>query len=712
MAGITDEPAQGTLETREDAGKGGEAEVRFWVDALRLAEKEEEDWSKVADEAYKVFAADKKKKATFNILYSNVETIVPAVYNSTPVPDIRPRDLKTGNPAQQQEPSLLIAKDVASAIERALTVFLDEYDFDLCIETAVRDGQIGGRGVTRVRYEPSVVDEAIAYQAVYCEPVTWSEFRRGPGRRWADVPWIAFRHYMTRDQLVRLNDAVGAKVALEHSVLGEEKNASRGPESEVFKRALVWEIWDKEKREVVFIAPSYTKGPVAKMGDDLKLKGFFPIPRPLLDVMRPDDLTPVVPLEQYREQAKELDEISKRIGRLTKAIKARGIYDASLRSAMERMVGLEDGELAPSDQSIATAQNGGIDKAIWFMPLDAIVEALVQLVAQREQIKQTIYEIIGISDILRGQVDPREKAQQSNLKAQWGASRLHTRQKEASRYARDLIRMMAELIANHFQPQILGLIAAMPNIGPQHVEFMRSDALMSFRVDIETDSTIQADTQRTQQNVGQFVQGFGTFMQSVAPAVEAGVMPLDVASDMLKSFARVFKLGKQAEDALERMGQQAQQQAQQAPQQDPEVMKAEAEIQRKNQEAELKAQVEQQKLQLAEQKAAADIQIAELKMQLERQKAAMEAAGKQQELAMQAEAHQQSLAMDAQAQAQQMDIERQRGEQDMAISAERSQREMALQEQQARMAADMKARESDAAIAARKAQARNKGRGR
>ena len=726
MSDQTGEAAQGTLETRDDAGKGGAAEVKFWTDAIELASKEEDDWRETAKKAYAIYSAESKnvqtKKATFNILYSNVETIVPAVYNSTPVPDIRPRDLRAGKKpkppqappmghnggppmamAQPEDPTLALARDSATIIERTLTSMLDLYEFDLCVETAVRDQQIGGRGITRVRYEPAMSEDgqSIAYQAVYCENVIWDDFRRGPAKRWADVPWIAFRHYMTRRQLEGLSEQNGGKVPLDHSLDASNRDASKGPEPDVFKRALVWEIWDKNKREVVFIAPSFKQGPISKEADPLNLRDFFPIPRPLHDVNRPDSLTPVCPFTLYEEQAAELDEISKRIRKLTKAIRARGLADQSLAAALTRLREVDDGELAAVDQAFAVGQMGGLDKAIWFMPIEAMVDTLAQLVAQREMIKQTIYEIIGISDILRGQVDPREKAAQSNLKAQWGASRLHTRQKEASRYARDLIRLMSEIVAGQFEPQVLQVIAAMP-VAPEQTQFMRDDALMSFRVDIETDSTIQADTQRTQQNVGQFVQGFGSFMQAMAPAVEAGFMPMDVAADMLKSFARVFKLGRQAEDALERLGDQAQEQAQQ-PKPDPEMAKAEAEIGRKNKEAELKAAVEQHKLQLAEQKAAADLQIAELKMQLQRQEAAMKAASKQQELSMQAEAHQQSLAMDQQAQAQQLEMQRQQGEQEMAISAERSQREIALSEEQARQQAQIKDRESRASIAAKRA---------
>lgn len=718
--------ADGTLETRADVGSGSEADVRFWVDALKLAEKEEEGWRKVAEAAYQRYAMSEKFKTTFNILYSNVETIVPAVYNSTPVPDIRPRDLRVTQapqpapqPAQpamghnggppmmpqgpQEDPTVTASRDVARIIERTLTVFIDQYDFDHTVRMAVKDSQIGGRGVVRVRYEPSVKDEAVVYQAVRAELVPWSEFRRGPARRWEDTPWIAFRHYMTREQLRALSEKHGDRVPLEHSLRQDSKDGSRGPEPEVFKRAEVWEIWDKAKRETIFIAPSFKEAPVSVVSDALRLRDFFPIPRPLQDVDKPDTLVPTCPFEQYREQARELDDISRRIAKLVKALRWKGVSDSAMRAIVGRLRDADDGDIIESDAALAMA-GGSMDKAFWFMPTEKLAGVLTELVAQREAIKQTIYEIIGISDILRGQVDPREKAAQSNLKAQWGASRLTTRQAEVARFARDLIRIKSEIIANLFEPDILQVIAAMP-VTPEHTQLMRSDALMSFRVDIETDSTIQADIQRTQQNVGQFVQGFGAFVQAVGPAVESGFMPPQVAADLLKSFARAFKLGRQAEDALEQLGQQAQQQ-QDKP--DPEMAKAEAEIQRKNQELQIKQQVEQQKLQIAEMKAQMDAVIAERKMHLEAQKAAQQAASDQAKLNAELEARQQEMAMQQQASEQEMAMRAAETQAGMAMKAQESQVTLAMRQEEAQRNAEIRDRESQASIAMKRQQAKQR----
>jgi hypothetical protein len=140
---------------------------------------------------------------------------------------------------------------------------------------------------------------------------------------------------------------------------------------------------------------------------------------------------------------------------------------------------------------------------------------------------------------------------------------------------------------------------------------MASDALRAFRVDIETDSTIQADLSQAQQNMSGFVEGLGAFAQAMGPAVQAGLMPLDIVADLLTGFARNFKLGRQAEDALERLGQQVRQPQAEKP--DPEAEKLKMEQARVEQETAMK----QQEMQARQQESAQKLQFEQAKHEQE-----------------------------------------------------------------------------------------------
>ena len=620
------ETSEGAVfDTRADAGEGEAGLVRLWLEAIALADKTEEDWRKRASEAIDIYRdTEKDRKAKrFNILHSNTETLAPALYNSVPVPDVRPRYM-AGNPLDKQ---------VAQVIERALSFGIDTYDFNGVMKAAVKDRLLPGRAVTRVRYEPKFDDQGnVAYESVTCEPVEWANFRIGPARVWGKTPWIAYRHFLTREQVTALNPKVGATIPLDSRVDGYKKDDDDNQAPDVFKRLLVWEVWDKEAREVLFIAPSYKKSALRREPDPLKLEGFFDCPRPMLAIETPDTQTPIEPYRVYKDQAEELDLVTRRITALTRVMKARGIYASPMAGAFSQMQSAKDGDFVPAE-NIEMFIQGGLDNAVWQWPIEVVSQVIERLYLARDQIKATIFEITGVADVMRGQTDAGETLGAQQLKAQWGSLRLQDQQGDVQRYARDLLRLKAEIICTKFGAQTLSMISGI-EVTPEMEKILRSDLMRAYRIDIETDSTIQADVNRAQQQAGQFIQGAGTFFQAIGPAVQTGAMPPDVAIKLFMGLARPFKLGKQAEDALDKWEQettqkieQAKQQPPQPPPPDPAIVKAQMDMEARQAELQQTGAIEQQRLQLEGQDRAS-------KSQIEQQRLALEAQFKERELAI------------------------------------------------------------------------------
>lgn len=650
----------GSLERPDDAGKGKAGLVALWLDAIALSGKEEADWRDSAADALAAYKGEVKDKARaqrrFNILFSNVETIAPAVYNSVPTPDVRRRFL-------DDDP---VGRTAAQVLERALSSSVDGYGFDPIMRRSVKDTLITGRGVVRVRYEPTMADGALIYERVGCESVYWADFRRGPARTWESVPWVAFRHFLTREELERLNPKIGATIDLDARLQGVEDKDGQPP-AQIFQRATVWEIWDRERRRVLFIAPAYRDAPLVEADDPLGLADFFPVPCPIYAIDTPDSLVPVEPYRLYKDLADELDRVTRRIASLTAALKWRGAYaDATLGDFLVKFEKLADGEFAPMDNPSAfQAGGGGLEKAFWMMPIEQAAGVLQQLYAAREQIKASIYEVTGISDIVRGASQASETATAQNIKSQWGSLRIQRLQAEVQRFARDLLRLKAEIIAEKFEPQSLMAASGIP-VDDQVMALLRNDAMRTYRVDIETDSTIQADVARAQQNASGFIAGFGQFMQAVGPAVQAGALPVEVARTMLQSFARSFKLGRSVEDAIDSIG-QPQPQAPGAPQADlqaaaqqqvqQEAAQAQAEAQMKAQGEQMKAQVSLQGDQLRAQASVQAEQVrAQAMLQAEQMRIAAENQRHAAEMAMKRDIERERLAADMQArQAREMD---------------------------------------------------------
>lgn len=740
-----DEQSEQASATRDDAKVKDDAElVRLWLDALNLADAEEQHWREQATETIAIYRNSKQKLGDvlgandrrFNILHSNVETIIPAIYNSTPIPDVRRRfsdDDKVG-------------KEVADLLERSLSFSVDSYDFDEGMEHDVKDMELTGRGLSRVRYVPYItsesgeeqestdeevqesgkeLNESLTYEEVMCEHIPWKHFRHGPARTWVDVPWIAFELFLTREQLDKLSPELSSKVNLDTTISGLENKRDGENIKEVFKRARVWEIWDKESRKVLFIAPSFKQQPIKEADDPLDLMGFFPIPRPLYAIETSDSLIPVIPYDIYRDQAEELERVSRRIMALVEAIKSRGIYDGSM-TEIDLLAEADDNTLIAVANAVRYADGSGLEKGIAWWPIEAAVKALAQLVEHRDRIKETIYEITGISDILRGQTEASETATAQQIKQQWGSLRIQKKQANIQRYARDLFRLKAEIIANKFQWQTITLMTGLdypaqaqkqqaqmamqqmqaqaqqqaqlaqqsgqqpppPPPVPAQIQdildkpsreeieqLLRNDATRNFRVDVESDSTIRADLSRNQQNMTQFLQGTAQFAQAMGPIVMTFKDMTPAVMEVYSAFARNFKLGKQAEDALDGVADKARQLVDnpQPQQKDPAVAAQEAKSQADMQKAQLDLQTAQQKHQMEMEKMQAELQIKREELQIKQQELQMKAQSQHADLQFQQQKHsmdQQAQERTAAMQERQQGMEMQRSEREHELGME------------------------------------------
>ncbi len=598
--------AAGTVETKAEFN---EEFVKNWLTAIEMAGKEEEPWRKNAKIALDRYAAEEGSGSkNYNILFANTQTKTPALYNSEPSPDVRRRFAEDDQSGEQ----------LATMLERALFIQSELYDFDGCMKSAVKDRELQGRGVSLVR----MVKGDAGSKHVECEAVQWDDFRIGPAKLWKDVPWIAIRWKYTRDELVALSPKIGAEVTLD-CVVGD---APAGKETsdlpDMFKRGEVWEIWDRQERKVYFIAKSYTDAPLATTPDPYRLRDFFPVPRPLYSVDRTHTLKPVCEFMLWKPLADEMDEITKRISGIVKVMKLRGLYNGALESIVKKMGDLEDGQLAAADDPARTLQGGDIEKAIWLWPVEKAIQVVQGLYEARDQAKQTIYEITGVADILRGSTNPNETLGAQQLKAQWGSLRLQDAQREVQRYARDLYRMMADLMAELMEPAELVAMTGI-QIDPQGAALLKKDLQREFAIEIETDSTIRADLARAQENISGFVTGFGTFIQAVGPAVQAGYMPAEAAVGLLQAFARNFKLGREAETVMDEWKKFLEQKAQQPPAPPPpdpklEAEKIKAEAVKAKTEMDMRAATQKHGMQM--QQMQADGQLAQMKGGIEMQK--------------------------------------------------------------------------------------------
>jgi hypothetical protein len=699
--------------------------VKKWLQELELSGKREENFRKEGRRIVSIYEAEKAEETEFNILFSNTETLMPALYNAVPRPEVKRRY----NDADQA------GKMASNIVKRSLTYLIDSNDrdssnFDDMIRSATLEALLPGRGVSRFKYDASIEGEGdnaqVKAETVCGEEVPWDRFRMGYAKKWTDLPWIAFEHFMTKAE-IESNFGEGKATGMLFSIRQGNEDKDKGESDSKGEEggellAHVFEIWDKSSKKVLFVSPGAAE--VIKEADDpLGLSGFFPCPKPLQLTAKVSDLLPVPLYKMYEKQAEELNYVTVRINKIMRALKVRGFYDGSLQG-LNDLMSSADNTLLPAENVASMVQGQTIDKAIWFFPVEKLVGVLQQLYVQRDQIKNTIYEITGVSDILRGSSVASETATAQNLKNQWGTLRLKRAQKEVARYVRDCLRIMGEITVEkldaktiaamtglqyptaeqkqqaqtalqQFQQQAAQAQAAGQQVpSPPGMEklqevvgmptwedllaMLQSDLQRNYRIDIETNSTVDAEATEDKTDVAEFLNAISQFLNGIAPMIEQGYMQFDVAKTMLLAIVRRFRFGTEVEDQINAM----QAPAPKGPESDPKLQadKAKMEMQMQMDKQEMAHQQEMQQMELELKKAEMAMKMEELEMkrQLMQAKHAADIEALQTKNAL-AQAN-------AQTQAAGMQRQEQLAEQQHGHAQENMARDAALAEQQAAQA--------------------------
>jgi F0F1-type ATP synthase membrane subunit b/b' len=590
--------------------------------------------------------------AKFNILWSNVQTLIPAVYSKMPKADVS-RRFGDNDP---------IGRVASILVERALDFEIEHYtDFRSTMRYAVEDRFLGGRGVAWVRYEPHVVqvdgmpespedgvqvtedaDEAetkdytagqvepmeqIEYECAPTDYVHWADFGHSVARTWEEVTQVWRWVYMTKDALVeRFGEEAARNIPLDS---GPDPLSNYASNQREYTRAKICELWDKETAKVYWFSKQGNKF-IDVRDDPLELEQFFPCCKPLYSTMTSDSLVPVPDFVLYQDQANELDILSDRIDGLVKSLRVRGVYDSSVPALQRLLTEGDNNTLIPVDKWMAFSEKGGLKGAIDLLPLDTLANALLQCYRARQEIKQQIYEITGLSDILRGASQASETATAQQIKGQFASLRLRSMQEEVALFASDLIRLKAQIICTKFQPQTIVMYAGASQMQPvdqqmipQALALIKDKPLRNFRIEVAADSLVQLDEAAMKRERTEFIGAFAGFLQQAMPVAQASPEMTPVLMEIMKFGVSAFKSSQQLEGVIDQaLDQIKEKMAQpQQPKPNPEMMKLQAQqqadqmrVQADMQVAQAKAQFEAQ---LQQAKLQADAQQLQFTAQLE-----------------------------------------------------------------------------------------------
>ena len=401
-----------------------------WRGMLRDAEKAETNYHHQADGVDDQYAklerlASGTSDRELQIFWANLEVMKPSVYTRPPTPVVAPR-FKDRKP---------LPRSAGDVLERALIADIEADGLhDTLLQ--VRDDLVtNARGVAWLRLgERDGVPVAIA------EHVDRKDFRHEPARKWQEVGWVARRSFLSKREVKQRFGEVPATMKFEKHKIGDFEGE---------RKAEVWELWHREESTVVWVCED-CEYLLDQQEPFLDLTGFFPCPRPAYGTLQRGTLVPIPDWFYYRDQIEEINELTAKIGALNDAIKVRGFYSAGnsdLSEAIEKAFRKTDPNaiLEPVHSLASMGVQALKDAIVWF-PIEVVAGALQVCTEQRRLLIDDVYQITGLSDIMRGSTDPNETLGAQQLKSQYGSIRVREKQGEMQRIARDIIRLKAEIM--------------------------------------------------------------------------------------------------------------------------------------------------------------------------------------------------------------------------------------------------------------------------
>lgn len=580
--------------------------ARVIMQQLELAEdamREWNDWCDTIDDRYSLSShltdtlGDGYTDQRYDLLWSSMEVIKPAIYTRMPKPVAAPKF---------SEKTRLLST-ASEMVERCIdTSFELGSMHDAMLE--VRDDlAMTGRGVLWVRRE----EEEMRY-----EHIDRKDFRHEPARKWYDVGWVARRGWMTKTEIKDRFPKLKADHLDSIFVKIRRDDSTRGASDESLV-AGVWEVWHKADKKVYWVADGCDE--ILEKGEPHhKIRGFFPCPRPAYGTLKRRSLVPVPDYFRYAPMLEQINDLTRRIYDLLSWVKLLGLVPGGgdISEALKSAYSERNTDTLLIEIPAAGFTAG---KFVEWVPTVELAATITGLLEARGVIIQDFYQLSGISDIMRGATEASETLGAQQLKSQYGSVRVRDKINELQRIAKDTACIGGEIIAEEFsgdrlqemsmielptdaeikkqikdaeqgaqkemrelsdqmeqaaqnpeadpaqlQEQLQAAQAAIADkYGPALqdaesavtieavVKLLRKDKIRVFSIDIATDSTVLTDEITEKQQRNELMGVVSQSMASAAGAAAMGKEALALWGGMFKFTVSAYKAGREIDGLID-----------------------------------------------------------------------------------------------------------------------------------------------------------------
>lgn len=679
--------------------KSSKYDSAYWgLEVGNAIKRQEKFFIKEAEQSIRVYNSRENYEGLerrANIWWYVVNTLLPALYSSTPRAEVNLRKY-----AGSQELDL-----AAVLLERNVQRSMDlDFDFDFVGFSSALSLLLTGRSVLWACYEcefgesesialtpgdgglylpdgslyegdPAEVEqegsefsyelESIDNEKAVLKFVAYNDYLNSDARNEEEVTWRAKRGYLDRDEA---EDIFGSDVAekLKYDAYPDalkDSKAARDDRNPMNGKADIWELWDEVNKKRLFIQSRGKSSVVESEDIPIEYPGFYPC-SVVNQSVDPDSTTPVSDFAHVKDQILEIERLTERKHGMIQAVRANGIYNPSLGDTLQDMF-KGDLQMRPVKQWEKTRAAGGLSGGTEYLNVDPYIKALSILNQELEQAKGQLFQTLKVSDLMQGVSNPTKTATANRLENQWSSMGLVVRQNQFSKFIGDGIEKLGTVIATKFPSEVIlergdaqSLFQPLEQIDPntgapvvpwQQMAMQCAEQLKEsrdlFKLVISSDSMIAVDQKQERADNADLLQSTGSFFDQMKTLIEQYPPMIKFAIKLQERVARNYKGGKEVEamytEMLTEVGKMADQKMQAAAQQppDPVTVKAQVDLQiaqmeaqNKQMQAQAEAQKSQVELQIEQVKAQMETQDMQTRTQLEQNKQALEAWKAQQQV--------------------------------------------------------------------------------
>lgn len=578
-----------------------EGQAKLWkveLDAARtwLADFHE-DGEKIEKRYRDERTGDTKALRRLNIYPANVQTQEAMMFGKVPTVDVS-RTFDDAEDPVARLTGIILKRVLNNDVKRPIDTYVRS------LGRALKDRRLSGLGQCRVEYRPTfkkvpsqpakvgpdgqeqaaAVPEHDSVDLEECEIryCSWRNQLWSPCERQEDMRWWAEEVPMDRKQLrERFNTPVsGQEGNKEKLVLGDlvplnaKKDKEGNPQSEdPWARANVWEIHSKEKGCVYWYVDGFDRI-LDQKENPLGLDGFWPFGDPMSANLHNRTTIPKPDFHLCKDTYNNIDLFTTRIHRLAKAVKVAAAADASIAMKLKQLIDSEEGDVIDVENWALHAQKGGLKGRIDWFPIDMIVAAIDKLREMRTEEIGLAYQISGMSDLTRGQQVENGTPGEAQLKAKFANVRTQGLQEEFAKFATELQRLKAEVIAKHFKPETIIQKSNILNT-PDGKDINQVNAAVAFlksnywqyRVEVKADSLASDDYQAKQAEASEAITAMANFLSMATPLAQTMPNAVPLLLELLQAAMTNYRwFASKAESIFARAVAQANQAAQQAAQ--------------------------------------------------------------------------------------------------------------------------------------------------